>query len=630
MLSSRVTLAVRSAAFGQSRRGLATAAAVTAASRSHKVVVIGGGSAGLAISHQLLRSGRFASEDIAVVDPAQWHHYQPGWTLVGAGLKTKEELKMSMPELIDPKLKFYNVSVDALTPEDNSITLGTGDKVNYEHLVVAPGIKINYDSIKGLPEALAERNGPVSSIYGYDYCDKVFPNIQRLQKGNAIFTQPAGVIKCAGAPQKSMWLALDHWKQTGLYDPKNPSGSPIKITFATGLPVMFGVPKYSAELEKMRQERGVEGLFQHDLVAIEGNNAVFANGQDKVTRPFDFLHVVPKMGPHAFVKNSALANEAGYVDVNDNTLRHNKFSNVWSAGDASSLPTSKTAAAVTSEAPVLVSNLLRAIDGQEPEPAYDGYTSCPLLTEYGKVMLAEFKYGGVPKETFGEILGIDQAVPRRSFYHLKKDFFPWVYKNYMIKVLDLPSASFESYPWTRKSGFYLDAKALKLLHKIECLEHRLRYLRRRLDVNTRDLEKIDFYRTKAKLGWFGSLRRRLNEQLDHEKQRERQIDQIRTKLLEAQIPLDMELIASKEARLAKLQAEFESRIQWESKEAQKDYRKWLCDEKRREDAKNNWKMEQKRRDREKWEGKWQKFLLSEGAKKEVSRGHPKLWGSFLL
>ncbi|WJG36943.1 uncharacterized protein FOBCDRAFT_146751 [Fusarium oxysporum Fo47] len=431
--SGRVTLAVRSAAFGQSRRGLATAAAVTSASRSHKVVVIGGGSAGLAISHQLLRSGRFASEDIAVVDPAQWHHYQPGWTLVGAGLKTKEELKMSMSELIDPKLKFYNVSVDALTPEDNSITLGTGDKVNYEHLVVAPGIKINYDSIKGLPEALAERNGPVSSIYGYDYCDKVFPNIQRLQKGNAIFTQPAGVIKCAGAPQKSMWLALDHWKQTGLYDPKNPSASPIKITFATGLPVMFGVPKYSAELEKMRQERGVEGLFQHDLVAIEGNNAVFAHGQDKVTKPFDFLHVVPKMGPHAFVKKSALANEAGYVDVNDNTLRHNKFANVWSAGDASSLPTSKTAAAVTSEAPVLVSNLLRAIDGQEPEPAYDGYTSCPLLTEYGKVMLAEFKYGGVPKETFGEILGIDQAVPRRSFYHLKKDFFPWVYKNYMVK-----------------------------------------------------------------------------------------------------------------------------------------------------------------------------------------------------
>ncbi|KAF4447022.1 hypothetical protein FALBO_16996 [Fusarium albosuccineum] len=436
MLRSRVTLAARKAGRSAiSRRGLATAAAVSTPSRSHKVVVIGGGSAGLSISHQLLRTGKFSQDDIAVVDPAAWHHYQPGWTLVGAGLKTKEELKTSLPELIDPKLKFYNESVGGLAPEENSVTLANGDKLGYEHLVVAPGIKINYDSIKGLPEALANKDASVSSIYGYDTVDKVFPTIERFEKGNAIFTQPAGVIKCAGAPQKTMWLALDHWRQTGVYEPKNPSASPVKISFATGLPAMFGVPKYSAELEKLRQARGVEGLFQHDLVAVDGNKAVFArpDGQEQVTKQFDFLHVVPKMGPHAFVKNSAVANEAGYVDVDDNTTRHKKFGNVWSAGDASSLPTSKTAAAITSQAPILVSNMLRVMEGKAPEPDYDGYTSCPLLTEYGKVMLAEFKYGGVPKETFGDWLGIDQGVPRRAFYHLKKDFFPWVYHNYMVK-----------------------------------------------------------------------------------------------------------------------------------------------------------------------------------------------------
>ncbi|VTT71231.1 unnamed protein product [Fusarium fujikuroi] len=161
-----------------------------------------------------------------------------------------------------------------------------------------------------------------------------------------------------------------------------------------------------------------------------------------------------------------------------------------------------------------------------------------------------------------------------------------------------------SYSWTKKSGFYLDAKALRLVYKIKYLESLLRNLRRRLEVNTRHLDKIDFYSTKAKLGWFGSLRRRLNEKFDHKKQRERQIDQIRKKLLEVQIPLDRESIASKEARLAKLRAEFETRIRWESKEAQQDYRKWLCDKKRRQDEKNDWKIKQKRRDRERWEGKW--------------------------
>ncbi|CCF47369.1 Sulfide:quinone oxidoreductase/flavo-binding protein [Colletotrichum higginsianum] len=416
-------------------RGLATAAPVTSASRNHKVVVVGGGSAGLTISHQLLRTGRFSQDDIAIVDPAEWHHYQPGWTLVGGGLKSKQELRRPLNSLIDPKLKFYQQAVSTFAPGENSIKLGSGDNLVYEHLVVAPGIKIDYGSIKGLPEALADPNSLVSSIYGYDTCDKVFGTFEKLQKGNAIFTQPAGAIKCAGAPQKVMWLALDYWKRVGLYNASNSVSSPIKISFATGIPAMFGVPKYSAKLEELRKERGVEGLFQHDLTAVEGNTATFArpDGKERVTKKFDLLHVVPKMGPHAFVKDSPLADAAGFVDVDQATTRHTKYANVWSSGDASSLPTSKTAAAITSQAPILVSNLLRSLDGKEPEPKYDGYTSCPLTTEYGKVLLAEFKYGGVPKETFGDLIGFDQAVPRRAFYHLKKDFFPWVYYNSMVK-----------------------------------------------------------------------------------------------------------------------------------------------------------------------------------------------------
>ncbi|KAJ9269274.1 hypothetical protein DTO271D3_189 [Paecilomyces variotii] len=416
-------------------RSFATASPVGSATRNHKVVVVGGGSAGLTISHQLLRSGKFAKDDIAIVDPSKWHNYQPGWTLVGGGLKTKEELRRPLGSLVDPKLKFYNESVSQFTPEENIVKLGNGDQVSYEQLVVAPGITLNIDSIKGLPEALANPDALVASIYSYDTCDRVFENVKKFQKGDALFTQPTGVIKCAGAPQKIMWLALDHWKRAGLYNPSNPSSGSIQISFATGLPGMFGVPKYSKTLEELRKERGVEGLFQHDLVAIEGNTAVFArpDGQEQVKKHFDFLHVTPKMGPHAFVKNSPLADAAGFVAVDQATTRHTKYSNVWSAGDASSLPTSKTAAAITSEAPVLVRNLLQTMEGKELDAAYDGYTSCPLLTEYGKVLLAEFKYGGEPKETFGKMFGIDQAVPRRAFYHLKKDFFPWVYYQAMVK-----------------------------------------------------------------------------------------------------------------------------------------------------------------------------------------------------
>jgi sulfide:quinone oxidoreductase len=410
-------------------------AAPVSPARNHKVVVVGGGSAGLTISHQLLRTGKFSQDDIAVVDPAEWHHYQPGWTLVGGGLKDKNDLRRPLQSLVDPKLKLYPDALATFTPEDNTVTLDSGSKLTYDQLVVAPGIKVDLASIKGLPEAVSNPDSNVSCIYTFDTVDKTFKTVQRLKSGQAIFTQPAGVVKCAGAPQKIMWLALDHWKRAGLYNAHQSDSSAVKIAFATGLPVMFGVPKYSAALEALRQERGVEGLFAHDLVEVDGNTAVFArpDGQEQVRRAFDLLHVVPKMGAHAFVKNSALANEAGFVDVDDATLRHKKFANVWSAGDASSLPTSKTAAAITAQAPVLVGNLVRAMEGSgESQPGYDGYTSCPLLTEYGKVMLAEFKYGGVPQETFSRV-GWDQATPRRAFYHLKKDFFPWVYYKSMVK-----------------------------------------------------------------------------------------------------------------------------------------------------------------------------------------------------
>lgn len=412
-----------------------TFASVSSASRNHRVVVVGGGSAGLAISHQLLRTGKFIQDDIAIVDPSTQHDYQPGWTLVGGGLKTKEELRKPMSSLVDPKLTLYNQGVNTFTPEENQVTLSNGDKLGYEQLVVAPGISINYANIKGLPEALADDSSRVSTIYGYETCDKVFRDIKNFRGGEALFTLPTGVVKCAGAPQKAMWLALDHWKKAGLYGPNNVSNSPVKISFATALPVMFGVPKYSATLEELRKQRGVTAMFQHDLTEVNGDRAIFTRldgSKEQVSKRFDLLHVVPKMGPHAFIKNSVLANEAGFVDVEDATLRHKKFANVWSAGDASSLPTAKTAAAVTSQAPVLVQNMLAQMDGKSLETSYDGYTSCPLLTEYGKVLLAEFKYGGQPKETFAKF-GVDQAVPRRAFYHLKKDFFPWVYYNNMVK-----------------------------------------------------------------------------------------------------------------------------------------------------------------------------------------------------
>ena len=432
------------------KRRLATvadgaASAVLASSKTHayKVVVVGGGAAGQAVSHQLAQSGVFEANDILLIDPAEHHDYQPGWTLVGAGLKNKEELRRPMSELVEGGAVHLKDAVETFEPEKNQLQTREGRTIQYSQLVVAPGIHINWDGIEGLLDALQNSDqSRVASIYSYETCSKVYPLFTSLSKGKAVFTQPAGVIKCAGAPQKMMWLALDHWKKQGHFSPTDPSKG-VQVSFITGMPTMFSAPKYSAILDDMRKDREVEGLFAHNLTKIDAQHkvATFARGNDQkpLEVEYDFLHATPPMGPLSWIKSSPLAaSDSGFVDVDQGTLQHEKYDNVWSLGDSSSLPTSKTAAAISAEAPVLVANLLQSVvtgsaRASEPAAVYDGYTSCPLLTEYGKVLLAEFKYGGVPKETFANMLGIDQGVPRKAFYHLKKDFFPWVYYNSFVK-----------------------------------------------------------------------------------------------------------------------------------------------------------------------------------------------------
>ncbi|GAA5988455.1 hypothetical protein JCM10908_003574 [Rhodotorula pacifica] len=409
---------------------LARSFARNASTSSHKFVVVGGGTAGVTVAAQLQRAfaaeGRALNEgDIAIVEPAKTHDYQPGWTLVGTGLQPLSKMHKPMGEVIPGGVKRYETAVTSFQPEQNTVSTADNSTIKYDFLVVAPGLKINFDAIKGLREGLENPNGPVSSIYSVDSCEKTWKNIQNFKEGRAIFTQPAGIIKCAGAPQK----AESQWRKDGVRNQVEP-------VFATGTPTMFGVPKYSAALEKIRQERNVTGLFNHNLVSIDNAKkvATFATGPDGKTseQEFDFLHVVPPQGAPDFLKGSPIADEAGWVAVNNATTQSTKFSNIFSLGDASSMPNSKTAAAITAQAPVLIDNLRAVYDGKELPAKYDGYASCPLLTGHNELMLAEFKYGGIPKETFAPILG-SQDKPNALYYYLKKDVFPWVYWNSFVK-----------------------------------------------------------------------------------------------------------------------------------------------------------------------------------------------------
>ncbi|MFZ5956534.1 TIGR01244 family sulfur transferase [Pseudomonas knackmussii] len=394
----------------------------------YDVVLIGAGAAGLATCASLLK--RRQDLRICVVEPASEHFYQPGWTMVGAGVFTQERTVRPMASLIPDCVAWERSAAAAFEPQHDRVILANGDSLRYRTLVVAPGIKLDWQSIPGLAETLG-RNG-VTSNYRFDLAPYTWQLVRGLHSGRALFTQPPMPIKCAGAPQKAMYLSADHWRRSGRLDG-------IDIQFHTAGAALFGVEAYVPALMEYVERYRAQLNFGSTLVAVDGpaRTATFArtdaNGQRiEETREFDMLHVCPPQTAPDFIRRSPLASESGWIDVDHNTLRHQRFANVFALGDVSSAPNAKTAAAARKQAPVVAENVLACLDDRPLQAAYDGYGSCPLTVERGKIVLAEFGYGGKLLPTFPRWL-IDGRRPSSLAWHLKSEALPSLYWNAMLK-----------------------------------------------------------------------------------------------------------------------------------------------------------------------------------------------------
>ena len=390
---------------------------------NHDVVVIGGGSAGIATAASMLKRQR--GLDIAVVEPQTEHFYQPGWTMVGGGVFDAPTTRHTMASVMPRGVNWIRQAAASFQPDNNQVTLADGSTVTYKLLVVAPGIKLCWDKIAGLTDTLGQ-NG-VTSNYRYDLAPYTWEMVRRTRKGRAIFTQPPMPIKCAGAPQKAMYLSCDAWRDDGVLDD-------IEVEFHNAGGVLFGVEAYVPALMEYVERYGIGLNFTSNLVAVDGpaQQATFQTADGEVTRSFDMIHVVPPQAAPDFIADSPLANEAGWVDVDQFTLRHTRYPNVIGLGDAGSMPNAKTAAAERKQAVVAAVNGLEILSGHEPCVVYDGYGSCPLTVERGKIVLAEFGYGGKLLPSFPKWL-IDGTRPRRLSWLLKSDALPWIYWHGMLK-----------------------------------------------------------------------------------------------------------------------------------------------------------------------------------------------------
>ncbi len=394
----------------------------------YTVVIIGGGSAGIATASSLLK--RRPTLDVAIIEPNWVHYYQPGWTMVGGGIFDAKSTERKMRDLMPRQTKWIKGAVARFHPENNTVELEDGSLVGYDVLVAAPGLRLDFQKIEGCEETLG-KNG-VTSNYRYDLAPYTWELVQGLKHGTAIFSQPPMPIKCAGAPQKAMYLSADHWLRKNVL-------SKINIEFCTAGGVIFGIKEYVPALMEYVKKYRANLNFGENLIKVDGPNKTAwfekTDAEGKVTRierKFDMLHVSPPQSAPDFVKTSPLANEAGWIDVDPETLRHARYTNIYALGDACSAPNAKTMAAARKQAPIVAANVICKLEGKNKRAVYDGYGSCPLTVERGKIVLAEFGYGGVLIPSFPKWI-IDGTKPSRLSWLLKEKILPPVYWKAMLK-----------------------------------------------------------------------------------------------------------------------------------------------------------------------------------------------------
>lgn len=389
------------------------------------IVIVGGGAAGCAIAASLKK--RAPALNIAIIEPSDQHFYQPAWTLVGAGEFDAQKTVRAMADCIPAGITWLQTAATKLEPEQKQVITDKLGTIQYAQLVVAAGLTLNWAGIKGLPETLGKHG--VTSNYRFDLAPYTWQLVQQLQSGKALFTQPPMPIKCAGAPQKALYLSCAEWLGKGRL-------GNIKASFYSATPTLFGVKEYIEPLMQYIRRYQVDLHLNSTLVEVDGpGKTAWFNIKDaegnvsRVSETFDLLHVVPPQIAPDFIKQSPLANADGWVEVDQHSLQHVRYPEIFGVGDCTNTPNAKTAAAARKQVVIAAENLLAARTGQALPSRYDGYGSCPLTVEKGKIILAEFGYGGKIVPTFPW----DSTKPRRSAWLLKKYVLPPLYWHLMLK-----------------------------------------------------------------------------------------------------------------------------------------------------------------------------------------------------
>ena len=407
-----------------------------------KIVIVGGGAAGIDAAARLVRS--LSNPDITLIDPSQLHYYQPGFTLIAGGIYSPDEVYLQQADCIPNGVKWVKDSAIAVDPDKKFVTTANNGKFNYDFLVLTPGLVLNWDLVDGFDEKSIGQ-GDAFCLYTHEGSIKTRQGILKFIKngGRGVFADTYTKHKCGGAPKKICLLTEHLARQQGVR--KN-----LKLDFFTASKQLYDVPYFTPRLLDIYKERDVSISVNTHVKAVDTSakkvtlaltkksSIVLADGTKKEVKnvttrveDYDFLHFLPPMGAPKFVSESGLSAKTGsrvaegWIAVDKETLLHKEYKNIITFGDASALPTSKTSAAIRKQAPIAVQNLLSIMEGNAPSAIYDGYAACPIITDYGHVLMCEFDYKKQEQRSFPLSL-LDMS---------KESRLAWLLKVYALKPM---------------------------------------------------------------------------------------------------------------------------------------------------------------------------------------------------
>ncbi len=444
-----------SAAFLMNPSEAEAATTLNASEAKGKIVIVGGGLSGISTAARLTNS--LSNPDITIIEPNSVSvSYQPGQTLVASGIWEKEDIVYNTKDFLPKGVKLIKDKVVDFDPDNNKLSTKSGESISYDFLIIAAGLALNYGAIKGLEGVgySSEENLEVSnkigkngthSIYYANGAVNTWKGMQELiseaksgKKLKALFTHPNTSIKCGGAPKKIMYLTNARLREAGVRDN-------VEMSFYPNGGSMFGVKEYHDAIVKQFEARDMKWEYHNNLVEIDvdAKKATFEKSWEEkgewdadleeytvvkkskmIERDYDFIHITPPMKAPDEIGNSAVGSEKGWVPVNKETLQHVKYSNIFSLGDIAAVPMGKTGGSVRKQYKVLVDNLISAMEGKELSSKYAGYTVCPLITDIGKVMLAEFNWSKKPTPSFP----LDPTQER---------YIWWLLKVYLLKPMTM-------------------------------------------------------------------------------------------------------------------------------------------------------------------------------------------------